>query len=256
MKGIYSSTNFYYVLGVLNIGDGWISHYHPNHNEHRAIHIIGCVSKDFDLIEEFSRCINSVWGKNPKIEKRLPKSPKWAIRYIATLHSKPIVEFLLSLAPLEYYRDISAQIVPSVYDAPLECQRAYLQAFFDGQGSVDIKRRVIRASKKQIAVLEYIRKMLAGFGLSSYVTRGKNPTIKIQPGYTKIFEQAIGFRCKRKAEALKIIPATFQRHPILTAENITQMNTLLATGLPKSEIARRMGVSRGCVTKRVTRNQL
>ena len=242
---ILKSKEFAYILGTINIGDGWIS-YNPIQKRYN----IGLVSIDYELIEYFSLCCLKIFDKSPNIYLKKSTNANWKDRYSAYLCSKHIVEFFLELAPLEYYRDQTSQIVPCVFDFSLELKASYLQAFFDGQGSVLTKNNIITGAKKRQTTLIDIQKILDSMSIKSSVK--KNAVVICNKNIPK-YKELIGFQCQRKLDKLNQIPEPFYQREF-TDHEVNQIINLYYKNVAWRQIAKYLKCSKGAIQYRIEKH--
>jgi len=109
------------------------------------------------------------------------------------------------------------QIIPySILSSPISVIRAFLRAYFEGDGGVEISNNIVSCSSKSMMLLKQIQLLLLSFGITS---RLKKKMVKVGEGRkpyfilyfcgkdTVLFQEKIGFISERKNELLKQITA-------------------------------------------------
>lgn len=235
---------FFYVLGSINIGDGCL--FTGDRWNHNFIHL---VSVDIELRDYWAECCQTVWSKTPRCWVDFPDYPNAKPQYKACLSGRATVYEFLELAPLSFYKDRTAEIVPCVFDAPRECQASYLQAFFDGQGSV-ARTRVV-GYKKRREVLEGAAQLLKHFGIKASICKGK---VQISQCDIPSFRDNINFQCARKREALAKISIEdhFRGHQ-WDESLLHSISAFYQQGLGSKRIGQHLGLGDGAVRKAIRR---
>jgi intein/homing endonuclease len=161
---------------------------------------------DKEFAEEFSRCFYRVYG----ILKHPTKEERWELERI-TPYATVIIDSKLAYLDLKNYCNFGTftwRVPKQVKGAGEDVKRAFLQAYFDSDGSVDVKRHMITADSANHAGLKEIEDLLMDFGVE---VAGIYPYKK---GDKEYFHLAvcnwcnltnflrIGFRLKRKQEKL------------------------------------------------------
>ena len=191
------------VIGVV-AGDGWAVRRRGNE------YLIGAKVKDGDLIEEFSRCLGKVLGRDPP---RLRQEKDGA--FMVEVKSKALYELLRK--PIDINR-----IAPFVEHCE-ECMRRFARSFFDSEGCVS-KDGQIYCYNTDLQLLQYVRKILNILGIrtigpkiykkkgtiyfdrrsgETYVRRKNVYYIYIRTSDVLRFYQHIGFTIQRKQRRLE-----------------------------------------------------
>jgi intein-encoded DNA endonuclease-like protein len=193
------------LVGVV-AGDGYATQKSKGYNEV----IIGVKVRDWELAEEFARCIGKVLGRDvPKIG--LTKDG----RFVVEVKSKTLYELLKK--PIDIGR------IRQYIDHCIRCICVFLRGFFDSEGGVYGNGDIL-VSNSDKSLLEYIKELLHRLGIiltgpklySKAGTPIKDPktgntyfTIKhcyylyIHAESRLRFYQLIGFTIKRKKQRLE-----------------------------------------------------
>jgi len=187
-----------YIIGVI-AGDGTIYM-----KDGKCILYLMC--KDSELAMEFARCL-----------KVLRCKPRVMIRggfYIVRAYSKALCELLkkpLDLEKLRPYMEYGEKTIAK-----------FLRAFFDSEGSVDVKGKAIYISNTNLDLLNYVKKLLlmlridvegphlyARMGTTIYKPnkiyyRKKDAyRVYVRASSRQTFTELVGFTIKRKMERLR-----------------------------------------------------
>jgi len=203
VKFLEPSPELSQVIGTV-AGDGFATK--KNGNEY----VIGARVKDGDLIEEFSRCLGKVLGRDPP----RPRQEKDGA-FVVEVESKALYELLRK--PIDINR-----IAPFVEHCE-ECMRRFARSFFDSEGSVD-KDGKIRCYNSDLQLLQYVRKILNILGIrttrpkictkkgTAFFDRRRGKTYTAKKDVYRIcvrmsdvlrFYQRIGFTIQRKQKRLE-----------------------------------------------------
>jgi len=123
-----------YIFGVM-CGDGCVfSGIARKKNWKYSLYVVHLSVKDRDFIDEFVRCIKSVYGFSPSIYyvKRSQKNPKWSNIWVAKITRKEVYEDLSHYkfgtknwrVPTEVIRSHDEKVIG-----------AFLRGFYDSEGS-------------------------------------------------------------------------------------------------------------------------
>jgi len=142
-----------YLVGVI-VGDGWII---PNGN------LVGIVSGDekhlrntlaplFRKLFDFNVCIR--------------RDPRKNHTYFLETHSRVIVSFLTSVFGLEKGKKV--KIIPTIFqNYPRNILMEFITGFFDTDGTIDRRARMIKFTQKSRKILAQIKEELANFHIRS-----------------------------------------------------------------------------------------
>ena len=230
---------------MINVGDGWIS-YNPKQYRYN----IGMVSIDKEMIDYFVFCCQKVFDIVPKVYLTKSNNPNWNDRYFVYLCRKVIAEYFLGLAPLDFYRDQTCQIIPCVFDYPIDLKTSYLQAFFDSQGSVYLTNNTILGAKKQQEALIGIQQLLNSIDIKSSIKRG---AITIYNKSIPKYKNLIGFQCQRKMDKLNQIPDPYYQREF-TKEEVNQIINLYNKKVSWRKIAQSLNCSKGAIQYRIEKH--
>jgi len=179
-----------YILGVL-LGDGYVR------EKKNAKYVIMLTVKDYELADEFSRCLASVLNKKPRKPRRL-RSGYWRVEY----YSKSFYCWYKTLL-----EDLSGNLRKYIEECgDKECIRAFLRGIFDAEGShIYYRHRYesIRLVNSSIVLLRYVQHLLSHyFSIPSriyYTSRDKCYVLAInRQHFVQKFLSAIGFTIQRK----------------------------------------------------------
>ncbi|MEM0079050.1 MAG: LAGLIDADG family homing endonuclease [Nitrososphaerota archaeon] len=191
------------VIGTV-AGDGWAVRRRGNE------YLIGAKVKDEDLIEEFSRCLGKVLGRDPPRPRQ-----KKSNAFMVEVKSKALYELLRK--PIDINR-----IAPYVEHCK-ECMRRFARSFFDSEGCVS-KNGQIYCFNSDLQLLQYVRRILNILGIRTTEPkickkkgtalfdrrRGNTYTAKKDVYYTRVvasdvlrFYRLVGFTVKRKQKRLE-----------------------------------------------------
>jgi len=205
-----------YILGVM-CGDGCLF---TTTAEKKCwtyrLYAVNLAVKDLDFAQEFSRCLNSVYGLTIKIglQKRNDKNPNHSDIWVASTKRKAIFEDLSKYKFGTKSWEVPKEIVSSK-DARII--GSFLRGFFDSEGSVSFGKRssMLSVCSTNVSGLETVRTLLLRLGLKvSEVKLNKRNELKSNHNecfYLHIthrnnyilFLQKVGFSIKRKEDRLK-----------------------------------------------------
>ncbi len=89
------------------------------------------------------------------------------------------------------------------YGAAEEFVSGLLRGYFDGDGSVSVQRKMIRASSNSEELIDGVALLLSRFGIFATKQRGKQFSLIITYKYAKTFRKKIGFSINSKQEKLR-----------------------------------------------------
>ncbi|ACJ15527.1 hypothetical cell division control protein [Thermococcus onnurineus NA1] len=196
----FADEEFWYVIGLL-AGEG----YAQNRNGSATIFFTNNDEKLIQKVYEYFRKLDL----NPTIRKpHRGKSAKEV--YVSS------VEFFRLFKHLGIAENSSKKKVPSqIFSARLEDIKAFLQGYFDAEGTVDRARPKITVVSASLELLRGVRHLLLRFGIKSqlHATRGiaTNGKMKEAKTYYRLvitgkdvikFRETIGFGVEEKAKLL------------------------------------------------------
>ncbi|NJE47137.1 helix-turn-helix domain-containing protein [Thermococcus sp. GR7] len=196
----FADEEFWYVIGLL-AGEG----YAQNRNGSATIFFTNNDEKLIQKVYEYFRKLDL----NPTIRKaHRGKSAKDV--YVSS------VEFFRLFKRLGIAENSSKKKVPSqIFSARLEDIKAFLQGYFDAEGTVDRARPKITVVSASLELLRGVRHLLLRFGIKSqlHATRGiaTNGKMKEAKTYYRLvitgkdvikFRETIGFGVEEKAKLL------------------------------------------------------
>ncbi|MEM0233233.1 MAG: LAGLIDADG family homing endonuclease [Candidatus Nezhaarchaeales archaeon] len=165
------------VIGTV-AGDGWAV------EKKNGIYEVGAGVKDEELVEEFSRCLGKVLGRDPP-RPRLEKDGRLAVE----VKSKALYELLRKPIDID-------KIAPYVEHCE-ECMRRFARSFFDSEGGVSKDGRIY-CYNSDLQLLQYVRKILNILGI-----RTTEPKICVKKG-TIIFDRRNGKTFTTKKDVYRI----------------------------------------------------
>lgn len=191
-----------YILGVIGPGDGCI----------KREDTIGLQVKDMDFAKKFSSCLQEVYGKHGF-------SPRYSVvahpdkknpYYCTELYGTDIIrKDILSYGGIQSFKEGKEKVPQQITHAGKEIKAAYLRAFFDSQGSVNVSKlhgvRAVEGTKKNLPVIRELRNLLNDFGIKSWVRMSQDGTYRLNITGKPNLEQfriQIGFSIKRKQRKL------------------------------------------------------
>lgn len=200
-----------YVCGVI-CSDGFIVW-----NERHGNYCITLESKDKSFVENFSCKISVLLNKNTVIfpHKRMYKNQEY-ITYIINFYGKKIILEFLEIWGLKKSDSFTWE-VPKIAFESQEFRRGFLQGFFDGEGTVRIrfkrmkagytvKIRNVRTTSVNKRGLEEIRQLLEleGIRCMLYPAGNKYFMLDIEGKFRlNLFKEKIGFSIQKKKEKLE-----------------------------------------------------
>ncbi len=195
-----------YVVGVV-VGDGCAFKTSTRSGEYK----VGAKAKDREFIEEFSRCLGRVLGREPP--KPIPvEDGNFQVR----VQSKVLYQLLQKPIDIERIR-------PFVEHSE-DCIRSFLRGFFDSEGSVDKNKGEILCYNTDTRLLEYVQKLLRTLGIETtgprintrrgtpFFDKKQGKTYKTRKDVYYIYVKArdrlkfyklVGFTIKRKQKTLE-----------------------------------------------------
>jgi intein-encoded DNA endonuclease-like protein len=197
-----------YILGVM-CGDGCVfsGDAHKKQWTYKN-YIVHLSVKDKDFIDEFIKCVKSVYGITPSLyfRNRNNKNKKWSNIWVAKITRKLIYEDLNS-----YSFGCKSWCVPKEI---VNCKKKdvvghFLRGFYDSEGSVTQGPRSFTLSICSInkKALVQVKKLINGFGISTSRIYNNRPglfNIAICGNKNlEIFLKKIGFSIKRKQDKIK-----------------------------------------------------
>ena len=186
-KTEYEFTEFSYLLGLI-WGDGGKSG--------KEIRI---TNEDKQIIEETKSIAERVFGMKATERKYENKATRIDLR--GGLTFLKILEKAFDL-PLSKKSE-SIEIPKPIQSSSNQLLKAFIQGYFDADGTVETSRRAVSLNSKSIKILEQLKLSLLRFNCMATLNK-KKQAIYISGTNLKIFSEEIGFRLKRKQEkALK-----------------------------------------------------
>lgn len=200
-----------YLLGVM-CGDGCVfSGLERKRKWTYKSYIVHLSVKDKDFIDEFVKCVDSVYGFEPRIYYRERKEKKWSNIWIARMKRKLV------------YEDLSAyNFGGNSWKVPEEIMRCsdeaiigrFLRGFYDSEGSVVTGKRstTITLCSTNKKGLSDIKELVERLGIStSHIAENKSINRKCKCFYFYIthrdnyvmFLNKIGFSINRKSIKVK-----------------------------------------------------
>jgi len=192
-----------YVIGVI-VGDGSVNH------SRKYEYLVALTVKDLEFAEKFARCIGKVLGREPP--KPIPRKDGL---FTVQIRSKTLYELLKKPVLIDRIRQYIEHC--------LDCICAFLQGFFDSEGSIN-GNGAVRVCNSDKSLLEYVKELLRRLGIkatgpklcSNAGTPMKNPKtgkthfIRKDCYYLYVcaedrlrFYQLIGFTIKGKQQRLE-----------------------------------------------------
>ncbi|MEM4007378.1 MAG: LAGLIDADG family homing endonuclease [Nitrososphaerota archaeon] len=165
------------VIGAV-AGDGWAV------EKKSGVYVVGAEVKDEELVEEFSRCLGKVLGRDPPRPRQ-----KKSNAFMVEVESKALYELLRK--PLDINK-----IAPFVEHCE-ECMRRFARSFFDSEGFVS-KNGQIYCYNSDLQLLQYVKKILNLLGI-----RTTEPKICTKKG-TAFFDRRKGKTYTRKKDVYYI----------------------------------------------------
>jgi len=194
-----------YVLGAL-LGDGSVGR--AEHGAYR----IKLSAKDYEFVEQFSKCLATVLGKPEKTPKPKRKGTMWYVKY----YSKAFAEWYTSLRQslLQGNTDDLSKYV----EHNVECVRAFLRGIFDAEGGHHYNKTYdiysIRLYNTDLALLRYVQYLLSRYFsipshlyLSGQACNNRKPRYKIEIYRRPLVErflEMVGFTITRKQFGLAV----------------------------------------------------
>lgn len=227
-----------YILGVL-AGDGFLV-YCQEGKQYR-MYKVALETIDEEFANEFLKCLYLTYGITPVKRKIIEKRPRRKDRYHVALHCKAACEDLLKYDSFGTRR---WNVPETVKTAPLNVKTSYLRGFFDSEGGVSVKGRVIYVASVCAQGLHDISMLLTDFGITARIKQpfGKNfCLLKIcDRSSISLFAKHVGFTINRKNEALRLLLANykfFKTPPDKVLKLKSEMQRLRSLGLTYKEIA-------------------
>lgn len=257
-----------FILSVIGPRDGSLSQTPPS----LCPNAIKLSVTDKDFADEFKRCLEFVYRITPSKYKELPRrrSPLLngrkvqgkKVMYITQLYSVEVGKDLLSYGVS--FREGTWRIPQAIKEAPLKIKGAYLQGFFDSQGSVTGRpkdvARYIRGYSKNEGGLEEIVELLKSLGIASKLKRGWRggiPYVLIAGRINlKRFAELVNFSIKRKKEKIEHGLTTYKITPTPEVDVlIPRAIQMRRTGLFYRQIGQELGIDGTTVSKRLSKTE-
>ena len=149
-------------------------------------HYFSFSNADPRLHAEFQECVSAVFGLNA-IDDRNERTACYN-----TCYSSVVARDALARLGLDYSKAPKKKVPWSVFQAPLRVARAFLQAFYDGDGDTD-ELRMTSSSKK---LLRGIQRLLTRFGVVSKLGPHSSPgawRLSVPAGHQQAYADRVGF---------------------------------------------------------------
>lgn len=134
------------------------------------------------LLERFRNIMRPVYAGNPRRYENIDGTKRLAYHDVA-------------LVP--YFQRKKSELLASVMKLDTECQRAFLKAFFDDEGSVHFRprrwKRCVRGTQKNAATLLLIRRVLQRFNIISRIERSSHSVVITGRENLESFAREINF---------------------------------------------------------------
>lgn len=217
-----------YVLGVVGPGDGSVSFERG---------VIELTVSDSDFLEEFSRCIEVVYGKPPKHRLKKINCGVYNGTYKqARLCSIEATRDILRYGKAKHFKHYHEKVPEEILNSPLEIINPYLRAFFDSQGTIGSHE--LEGSKANEQVLNQIQSLLRSIGIKSQVYAKKEGIYKIEItrfiGINK-FKKLVGFTIQRKEKKLTRLLESYDYHHWTSEEEDFLRSNFLRMPMAKLE---------------------
>jgi len=243
-ENIQLDENLAYVLGVIGPGDGFV--YKGS---------VGLEAVDREFVEEFKARVEKVTGLLCTPLKLLkPETRNHRERYRLLLNSKEFAKFLANFGISFREKDWRVPVV--IKRGTQKICAAYLRAFADSQGWVEVKTKRIGLCVKNSVGLKEIQELLSRVGITAPLVTPKKASRLYISGRKNLeaFAAKIGFVIRRKQAKLKEILTSYKLYRTPTQEInklIPQMIQLRTRGLSYKKIAARLGISHPVVRQRL-----
>jgi len=186
-----------YIIGVL-CGDACLK-------SNRYQIKLSILWKDKEFAEKFTDCFYNVYGirRRPTKEKRFKNGHK-SLYANVTIDSKPAYSDIIQYGRFSTF---TWRIPEQIINAHREIKKAFLQGYFDSDGSIDVKWHAVTADSANHNGLNQIVNLLKSFDVNAsiYPCRRKNKTyyhLKICNWYNLTKFKEVGFSLLRKQKNL------------------------------------------------------
>ncbi len=161
-------------------------------------------SMDRELAEDFAACVEAAFGYLPSIREVPYETIRRAssTMYIVSITRQAAVELLQSLGAAGNSYDKS--VPPCIRCGSIDTVKAFLQAYFDGDGGYSTVDAKACASAHSVShrLLQEVQLLLLNMGIVSSlyepVETKSTYTLQIRSFYATLFAEKVGFFCKRK----------------------------------------------------------
>ncbi len=161
--------------------------------------------KDIEFAKEFANCFYRVYGirRQPKKEIRFENDRK--VSYANVIIDSKLAYF--DIIRYGHFGTFTWSVPEQIKNVDKKIKKAFLQGYFDSDGSIDVKWHAVTADSANYNGLNQIADLLKNLDIdaSIYPYKRKNKTyyhLKIYNWYNLTKFKEIGFRILRKQEKL------------------------------------------------------